>query len=344
LKRPSYFPNALCAALLVASSSATAAGAEPGLTPELRAHFKAGVALLKNQRNEDALREFKAAYAISPRRVVLFNLGAASERLERDGEAIDAYQRCLSRGGTTEIGEIGDKEATQAKRKIELLRAGIATVRVEAPGTFELVDTRVHDGVRVVNHYGPFEDRAELRVRVGQHEFELQHASVAAPAWSVPLKVGDVATHAFQIQPEADIVSEFDSLPPPVPIEVDANPQEPSRVPSYVLWGTGAAGAVATTVFLFEAHRVQRNADADFARQCPFGATGVDGCEKFTAGSERAARWRTGALLTGIGAFGALVGGTALYFLDGRSSPTATIEASIQPWVSPTGVGLSGTF
>jgi hypothetical protein len=93
------------------------------------------------------------------------------------------------------------------------------------------------------------------------------------------------------------------------------------------------------------AHALQRDSDRDFEDRCPFGATGVNGCENVTKGSERAARWRTAALLTGGSAVGVLVTGTVLYLVrDSDASRTHASEAVLQPWVTPTSIGLAGAF
>jgi hypothetical protein len=113
---------------------------------------------------------------------------------------------------------------------------------------------------------------------------------------------------------------------------------------SYVLWGTGVAGTIATTVFVLKANSTQKQADADYTGRCPFGSVTED-CTGSMEGDVKAAHWRTAALVTGIGALGAVVGGTILYLLgDDPSRGGGTAEASVQPWFSPTGVGVSGAF
>src|SRR4051812_18719060 len=75
--------------------------AQVQITPEARARFSAGVNLLKDPeapRYEEAYREFKAAYAASPSYKILGNLGLCAMKLERDEEAIDAYERYLKEG------------------------------------------------------------------------------------------------------------------------------------------------------------------------------------------------------------------------------------------------------
>lgn len=333
-------PRAVLTTLLLC---AIARGAEPQPTPQARAHFNAGVGHLDDKRYAEAYAEFKEAYALTPRWTVLGNIGLAAEHLERDGEAIDAMGEYLKRGGT----QLSAREIRTVKDAMGRLEKGIATVTLEAPGTFWIVDTRVDGKDPVINQYGPFDDRAELRVRAGQHDFKLDRASIAAPAWSAVLLAGDVASHAFTTGPASEIVEDFDAKPALLPAEpeTDRDLSAPSHTASYVLWGTGALGIVATAVFVLEAKSTQNEADEDFARRCPLGA-GIDGCETRTGGAERAASWRTAGLVTGIGTLGALATGTVLYFLDPKSSQATghAKEASVEAWFSPTGIAVSGTF
>jgi hypothetical protein len=90
-----------------ASSSGVYAAGVP-ITEEARMHFAAGVALLqdpKAPRYEEAYREFKAAYAAAPSYEILGNLGLRGMKIERDAEAINAYETSTrerrSRGRTS---------------------------------------------------------------------------------------------------------------------------------------------------------------------------------------------------------------------------------------------------
>src|SRR5690606_41982881 len=63
-------------------------------------------------RYEDAYREFKVAYAECASWKILGNLGLASMKLERDGEAIEAIQGYLD-GGKDNIDEVEDRKSTR---------------------------------------------------------------------------------------------------------------------------------------------------------------------------------------------------------------------------------------
>jgi hypothetical protein len=329
------------AALAVAMLCATARGAEPEPTPEARAHFTAGVSLLDQQKYADAYRELKEAYALTPRWTVLGNLSIAAEHLERDGEAIDAVEEYLKRGRS----KISATKAKNFRSTVERLEKGIASVTLSAPGSFWIIDTRIDVGGPIVNEYGPFDDQAKLRLRAGQHEIKLERASITAPTWSAPLLAGDVADHTFERASMPAIVETFSPVHDAAEPAKDEFVSAPSHTASYVLWGTGAVGAIATSVFLLEAKSVQNEADENFARDCPLGVTNTAPCGQTTDGDRKASHWRTAALLTGVGAIGAIVTGTVLYVLDGQSSLAAgATEAAVHPWISPTGVGVTGTF
>jgi hypothetical protein len=325
----------LLTALLLCSD---AIGVEPAPTPEARAHFDAGVRHLEQGRHAEAYRELKAAYAITARWTILGNLGIAAERLERDGEAIDVMREYLERGVT----EIDKHETLEVQRAIDRLEQGSASVTLEATGSFWIVDTRVHADGTVVNEYGPFDGRATLRVRAGEHEIRLK--GEALESWRAVLVAGDTATHAFETPTVPALVQSFTGAPvePPAP---ERNTAVPSHTASYVMWGVGAAGVIATAIIAVHASSLQSDADAEFARNCSQPTSNESSCTGTTDGDLKAAHWRTGALITGAGALGALIGGTIFYFLDDSSaSPADEANTALLPWFGPEGVGMRGTF
>jgi hypothetical protein len=319
------------------------------ISPQAKAHFQAGVEFMRLDTAEgyaDAYRELKAAYAASPAWKILGNLGQAADELERDGEAVDALQEYLDKGEH----EMSTRKATQLRADLERLRSGLATVTLQAPGPFWVVDTRTRPAGPIVNEYGPFDGRAELRVRAGEHSFELTRTDAVAASWPVTLLAGDTATHSFVIAPEpAKSVPSAAAEPPP------ARQSDMARQPhtaAYVLWGVGALALGAGAVFYLESRRFQSDANAKFPTACPDGADPDDyECSGVLSNDAKAANLRTAALLTGLGALGALVGGTVLYSLDLRSKPEegstddpAVDAASLRAWFSPMSVGISGRF
>src|SRR6185436_17983733 len=91
---------------------------------EAREHFRAGVHYLQDiegERYEEAYAEFKAAYSLSQSPKVLGNIGLCAMKLERDGEAIEAYGRYLR-----EVSDIAPDERAQIERDLETLTASAA--------------------------------------------------------------------------------------------------------------------------------------------------------------------------------------------------------------------------
>src|SRR3954447_19010972 len=61
-----------------------------------RIHFESGAAYLKQSDNENALREFQAAYSLSKRPALLLNIANVYERMGKPQEAVDALSRYLN--------------------------------------------------------------------------------------------------------------------------------------------------------------------------------------------------------------------------------------------------------
>jgi len=86
-----------------------------------RVHFESGRAYFEEGAYERALQEFEQAYELSPRTVMLFNLGTTYERLGRLEEAAASFEQYL-REGT----EIAPQERSLLERRVENLRRRIA--------------------------------------------------------------------------------------------------------------------------------------------------------------------------------------------------------------------------
>lgn len=354
-----HFPTAqrvcVSAAAIALSTSlvwpAAADSTRDAVSPVAKARFEAGVGYLRSEqpdRYAQAYREFKAAYAESPTWKILGNLGIAAQKLERYGEASDAFEQYLEGGQR----ELSPKEAAQVRRDLAVVTSERATMKLEAgQGAFWVRDTRVTDGAPVVNEYGPFDGRAELHVRAGQHDVQIERSGVAAATWSVTLLPGDTATNSFEL--DYPLLTEFSEGAAPAPAVggvPDDAPSGGSRAGPYVLWGTAAVGGVVTAVSLLQAGQVQQDADAQFRSTCPLGATQTEGpCGRSTPGDETAANWRTVALVAGIASVGAVISGTAWYLVGagktGAVSEEQTAEQGrVQPWFDGRVGGLQGTF
>ncbi len=90
---------------------------------DARTHYAKGLELAGQHGYEEALREFNAAYEISPQFAVLFNIGQAHIALGHTAEAIDALTRYLRDGGD----RISPGRRAQVERQIAGLRSTLPT-------------------------------------------------------------------------------------------------------------------------------------------------------------------------------------------------------------------------
>jgi hypothetical protein len=174
----------LPAALLVATSATAAWADDVPISDAARQHFQAGVNLLQDPdgaRYAEAYREFQSAYADSPSWKILSNLGIAALKLERDGEAADAFGKYLAEGGSN----IDDAERAQVERDLQTLKTGLVKITLQSspPGAM-LTDERVPNaGGTVVNRYGPLGATQELGVRSGHHRMTAAISGYKDSVW-----------------------------------------------------------------------------------------------------------------------------------------------------------------
>ena len=86
---------------------------------EARALFNAAVAAYDAGRYEDALESFERAYRRSNRAALLYNMGQCYDRLRRDEEAVNAFERYLEAMPAAE-------NRAQVESRIRALREAIA--------------------------------------------------------------------------------------------------------------------------------------------------------------------------------------------------------------------------
>ena len=163
--------RALAALMAVALSlvSAWLRGAEVPISEEAKSHFHAGVALIDDPdgpRYEEAYREFQAAYRASPSPKILGNLAICAMKLERDGEAIEAFQRYLA--GAADVGPV---ERKQTERDLKTLEDTVVWLELRiGPAGTSLVDERIPvSGPPIVNRYDVLAADDKLGIRRGRH-------------------------------------------------------------------------------------------------------------------------------------------------------------------------------
>jgi hypothetical protein len=239
-------------ALLLGSLLASALGMAPlaradqsvTITPEARAHFAAGVNLLKDPdgpRYEEAYSEFKAAYAASPSYKILGNLGLCAMKLERDDEAVEAYKKYVAEGTDLSPAEIG-----QVKTDLATLRTGVVylTITSDPPGA-KVVDVRLPvRGEKITNVYGPIAGVTKLGVRQGSHQVTARLDGYPDVTWEIEATAGDVASHTFTFKRSEAPAPVVEQVPAPASAQ---QPRVASRpIPAGVYVGAVATGLLAT--------------------------------------------------------------------------------------------------
>ena len=203
-----------------------------------RQHFTAGVAFLQDPdgaRYEEAYREFQAAYADSPSWKMLGNLGIAAMKLERDGEAIEAFTKYLAQGSA----ELEAEEKAQVERDLATLRASAGKLTLTSnPAGAQVTDERLPvTGAAVVNRYGPLGAPLTITIRPGHHRLTARVAGRPDSVWEVDVQPQGAVQHDFTFEAAA-------------PIPGGATPAQPGPVADEGGTPTGVyIGLVATGVF-----------------------------------------------------------------------------------------------
>jgi hypothetical protein len=196
------FLVSVSAAASLAPSTARAADVQ--ISEEARTHFSAGVALLKDPaepRYEEAYREFKAAYAASPSYKILGNLGLCAMKIERDAEAIWAYETYLKDAGP----ELTGPEREQIQRDLLTLKTGVVTVQISSnPPGATVTDVRVPiTGGEVRNSYGDVAKPIDVGLRRGHHVITARLAGYVDATWEFEASGANLPPHVFAMQKEA---------------------------------------------------------------------------------------------------------------------------------------------
>jgi hypothetical protein len=205
-------------------STPCASAQEVQVSETARQHFKTGVAYLTDPdgaRYEDAYREFKAAYADSPSWKILGNLGITAMKLERDGEAIEAFEKYLGAGAT----QIDPAERAQMERDLMTTKAGLVwvTVRVE-PAAASITDERQPlTGRPVANYYTVAPDGTlRLGIRGGHHKMTARATGFQEQVWEFDANPGPELTREFKL--EKPTLAPVAVTPPAQPAETTSRP------------------------------------------------------------------------------------------------------------------------
>src|SRR5262245_61102519 len=192
-----------CAALALCLVAGPAKADDVPVSDNARQHFKTGVSFLQDPdgaRYEEAYREFKVAYADSPSWKILGNLGITAMKLERDGEAIEAFEKYLSQGGQ----QIDAGERSQMESDLLTTKAGVVNVSITvSPAGATITDERQPlTGRPVTNRYDVAADGVlHIGMRRGRHKITASLDGHVDQSWELDAEPGPEQTHQFALQP-----------------------------------------------------------------------------------------------------------------------------------------------
>lgn len=329
-----------CVGLLLAGAlfASSANAADVPISEKARAHFSAGVSLLQDPdgaRYEEAYREFRAAYADSPSWKILGNLGITAMKLERDGEAIDAFKKYLAQGGSA----LEADEKAQMQRDLDTLTAGVVTLELTSlPAGAFVIDERIAvTGNPVKNSYGPLTDKLVIGVRAGQHRITAHLEGYQDQIWMMDARSGTSLQHQFEMKqaPAAGPAAPQGGSPvtarPPAPMQ--ARP-----VPTSVYIGLAATGALAVGTGVVGALSLSKHSDFDSKND---GSNPTEAQDLKDSG-------KTLNLVTDVLLGGAVVAGgiTAVLYFSRPSTTVDTGRLRLTPVAGPrvAGFSVAGAF
>lgn len=322
------------AGVLVLAVAASAVADVP-ITKAAREHFHAGVNFMRDPdgaRYEDAYREFKAAYAESPSWKILGNLAICAMKLERDGEAIKAYEQYLKRGGD----QLDAAERAQDTRDLSTLKASVVTVKLQSkPTGASYVDERIPvQGTPVINHYTSKNGILLLGIQPGHHRITAHLDGYKDQKWVFDAKPSASVSHVFELK-KPTVAPPPSTKPPTVPAATKQPPTTMTRpVPTGVYIGLAATGVFAVGTAVTGVLALKKKSDFNKAN---------DGTDPAAATSLRNSG-KTMNLVTDVLLGGAVIsaGVTAVLYLDRPQVPAEKDTAiRLSPALGPDGGGVS---
>lgn len=319
-------------ALLIAATAA----AEVPISEEARRHFSLGVSFLQDPdgaRYEEAYQEFKAAYAASPSWKILGNLGIAAFKLERDGEAIAAFEKYLAEGD----GQIDAEERAQFERDLHTLNSAVVKLKLQSiPAGASIVDERVPtSGAPILNRYGPLAQATELGLHPGHHRITAKLTGYQDSVVELDLVPGQSYERLLELKPTLTPVASGPA------VEARSYRRGP-HVASYVALGVGVVGLGVGTVFGLKA-KSEYDQGNELCPSFPCRLTPQQASAREAHG-EDGDRAKTVAMAGFIVGGAALATSATLFLLGSRKTEPDRSQAVVRPWVGVASMGLSGTF
>lgn len=300
---------------------------------QARLHFSNGVELLQSEppNYQDAYRQFLLAYQKSGQSwKVLGNLGLCALKLERDGEALDYYQKYLNEGGA----EVDPSERTSIERELLLIQGNMAHLELNSkyPGTRLSVARK--GSAAPTQTYDLGITPKQLGFRAGELVLTAS-AQGKQVTWTIVLEPGQTETYSFAFEPSAAAEPTPPSgRPIPTPPPPTSSSASTTQTIGFISGGVGLAalaGGVVTGILAKDAER--RAQDQCIGFVCP---------ETTRADFDSA---QSTALLSNVlfiaGGVLAATGITLVIVGSGHSESRSTARWSITPQVGFEKLGLS---
>src|SRR5690606_21311850 len=120
-------------------------------------------------------------------------------KLERDGEAIDAFRKYLDEGGN----QISPSERAQIESDLEILETGVVWVTVQTvPAGARLTDTRTPlAGRPAVNRYTVPDGTLKIGIRPGSHKLVVELDGYEPQEWTFEAEPGSTLEKIFELKP-----------------------------------------------------------------------------------------------------------------------------------------------
>lgn len=260
--------------LSITSLSVAARAQEPPAAPtpaqltEARTHMEAGAAFYNDpsgHKCEEAYREFRQAYDLSGSQNALKGMGTCALELERDGDAIEHYERYLEKATN-----VAPADRAQIENDMKALKAGVAwvTILADRPNV-AIADVRTPSrGFSVTNRYTAKDGATKLGLHPGEHKLTASVEGQPDQVWKVEIANGQAYSHSFSfavakgppiVAPVPPVATPETKAPPPVQDEPKTEKYRPTPVATWIFGGLTVALAVPTAILMVRAKGVNND-------------------------------------------------------------------------------------
>lgn len=329
--------------------------AEEKISDQAKLYFKNGVDLLQASppNYQDAYYQFKLAYEKSGSWKVLGNLGLCAFKLERDGEALQAYSDYLKGGGK----QIDPDERKAMERDSLLISGNTSIVNLSADvGEATVLDARAGSSVPPQS-YALTDGALSLRLRAGTHSVTASTPDGKQLKWEITLTPGQTLEHRFEfnapVAPEPAVTPAAATpaaAPPPARAAAAPPPADQGPAPThgstlrtvgFITAGVGGAALIGGVITGLMAKSAESKAtDQCQDKVCPTGAESDFDSASSLAGVTNVL-FVGGAVLAAAGVTLVIVGGNGAS--GGPPHAASAPRLQLSPSFSARGGGLVAT-